>query len=105
MPHTVRLCALLAFLNLCTPCGLAARNVIHLSPFAEPRDFADWDGSIEWLHKRVDEQKAQVIANDYVHPTEATDKWWFPLDEVDGKLVYYDDRNTQKICKEYPLQR
>ena len=46
-----------------------------------------------------------MIANDYVHPTEATDKWWFPLDEQDGKLVYYDERNEQKICREYPLQR
>jgi hypothetical protein len=40
-----------------------------------------------------------------VHPTEATDKWWFALDEQDGRLVAYDERNEQKVCKEYPLQR
>jgi epoxyqueuosine reductase len=86
-------------------CGRCTKICPWHVPFAEPRDFADWDGSIEWLHKRVDEQKERVVANDYVDPTEATDKWWFPLDEVDGKLVFYDDRNSQKICTEYPLQK
>ena len=86
-------------------CGRCTKVCPWHVPFAEPRDFAEWDGSIEWLHKRADAQRERVIANDYVDPTERTDKWWFPLDEVDGKLVFYDSRNEQKICREYPLQR
>ena len=86
-------------------CGRCTKICPWHVPFTEPRDFAEWDGSVEWLHKRVDAQKARVIANDCVDPTEATDKWWFPLDEVDGRLVFYDDRNSQKICREYPLQK
>ena len=53
----------------------------------------------------LEQRLADLIANHYVDPTEATDKWWFPLDEVDGKLVFYDYRNPQKICREYPLQK
>jgi NAD-dependent dihydropyrimidine dehydrogenase PreA subunit len=86
-------------------CGRCTKVCPWHIPGQEPRDFAEWDGSIEWLHKRVDAQKERVIAGRYVDPTESTQKWWFPLDEVDGKLVFYDERNPQKICREYPLQR
>jgi len=40
MPLPVRFCALVVFLNFCSPCGLVAGNVIHLSPTAEPREHA-----------------------------------------------------------------
>ena len=40
MLYILRFCALLVFLNLCTPFKLVARNVIHLSPSAEPREHA-----------------------------------------------------------------
>jgi hypothetical protein len=40
MPYCFRSCALLIFLNLCATCRLVAGNVIHLSPFAEPREHA-----------------------------------------------------------------
>ena len=86
-------------------CGRCTKVCPWHVPFAEPGDFADWDGSIEWLHKQVDEQKARLVAENYVHPTEATDKWWFQLDEQDGRLVACDERNEQKVCREYPLQR
>jgi NAD-dependent dihydropyrimidine dehydrogenase PreA subunit len=86
-------------------CGRCTKVCPWHVPGSEPRDFAEWDGSIEWLHRRADMQRERVIAGNYVDPTEATDKWWFPLDEVDGKLVFYDERNQQKICREYPLQR
>jgi hypothetical protein len=70
----------------------------------EARDFAEWDGSLEWLHRTVDEQRERLIANDFVDPAERTGKWWFALDEVDGELVVPTGRNEQKICREYPLQ-
>jgi hypothetical protein len=69
------------------------------------RDFAGWDGSLEWLHRTVDERREANRANDFVDPAERTQKWWFELDEVDGELVIPTGRNPQKICREYPLQR
>jgi epoxyqueuosine reductase len=86
-------------------CGRCTKICPWHIPSGEPRDFAEWDGSLEWLHERADAQKHRVVANNYVDPAEATDKWWFPLDEVGGKLVFYDDRNPQKICRDYPLQK
>ena len=32
-------------------------------------------------------------------PPRRTDKWWFPLDEVDGKLVFYDE---QELAEDLP---
>lgn len=86
-------------------CGRCTKVCPWHIPGTEPRDFADWDGDLAWLHKRVDAQRERVIANNYVDPTECTKKWWFPLDEVDGKLVVPTSKNKQKICLEYPLQK
>jgi len=86
-------------------CGRCTKVCPWHIPGQEPRDFADWDGDIEWLHRRVDEQRDRLIANDFVDPTESTQKWWFVLDEVDGKLIVPDTRNKEKICRDYPLQR
>ncbi len=85
-------------------CGRCTKVCPWHIPGQEPRDFADWDGALTWLHKRVDEQHERVVANNYVDPTEHTQKWWFPLDEVDGKLIVPTGKNQQKICREYPLQ-
>jgi epoxyqueuosine reductase len=85
-------------------CGRCTKVCPWHRPHMEGRDFAEWDGSLEWLHDSVDEQRERLIANDFVDPAERTDKWWFSLDEVDGELVVPTDRNEQKICREYPLQ-
>ncbi|MBN1321954.1 MAG: dehalogenase [Thermoleophilia bacterium] len=85
-------------------CGRCTKVCPWHIPGQEPRDFAEWDGSLEWLHRRIDDQRARVVANDYVDPTERTQKWWFPLDEVDGKLVVPTAKNRHKICREHPLQ-
>lgn len=86
-------------------CGRCTKVCPWHRPHMEARDFAAWDGSLEWLHRTVDEQRERLIANDFVDPAERTGKWWFSLDEVDGELVVPTGRNPQKICREYPLQR
>jgi epoxyqueuosine reductase len=85
-------------------CGRCTKVCPWHRPHMEGRDFAEWDGSLEWLHGTVDEQREHLIANDFVDPAERTQKWWFSLDEVDGELVVPTGRNEQKICREYPLQ-
>jgi epoxyqueuosine reductase len=85
-------------------CGRCTKVCPWRIPGQEPRDFADWDGDLAWLHKRVDEQRERVVAHNYVDPTESTQKWWFPLDEVDGKLIVPITKNRHEICREYPLQ-
>ncbi len=69
-----------------------------------PRDFAEWDGSLEWLHKTVNEQRERNIANDFVDPREYTHKWWFRLEDRDGEVIRPSDKNSQRICREYPIQ-
>jgi epoxyqueuosine reductase len=73
-------------------------------PDMEPRDWAEWDGSIEWLHETVDRQRERTIANGFVDPRERTDKWWFRLDAPEGQVVVATGKNKEKICREYPLQ-
>jgi len=73
-------------------------------PGQEPRDFADWDGNLAWLHQRVDAQRERLVANNYVHPEEYTRKWWFSLEQIDGQLVAATGKNSEKVCREYPIQ-
>ena len=47
-------------------CGRCTKVCPWHVPFTKPADFAGWDGSVEWLHKRADEQKARLIAENYV---------------------------------------
>lgn len=69
----------------------------------EPHDFADWDGNLAELHKEVDEQRARVIKHTFVDPTERTDKWWFKVEEVDGRLIVPAAKNPHKMCRKHPL--
>jgi NAD-dependent dihydropyrimidine dehydrogenase PreA subunit len=87
-------------------CGRCTKVCPWHRPDSEPRDFLNWDGSLEELHRSVDEQKKRLIANDYVDPLEATHKWWFELDqESDGRLVVPTEVNKHKICREHPLAK
>jgi len=52
-----------------------------------PEDFKDWDGSLEHLYASVNGQAERLRANGFREPEEYTDKWWFPLSYVDGKLT------------------
>jgi epoxyqueuosine reductase len=85
-------------------CGRCTKVCPWHRPDMEPRDWAEWDGSLEWLHNTVNEQRDRLVANSFVDPRERTNKWWFRLDDVDGEIVTPTARNKEKICREYPLQ-
>lgn len=86
-------------------CGRCTKVCPWHRPHMEARDYAAWDGSLEWLHATVHQQRQRLIANDFVDPSERSGKWWFALDEVDGELIVPTGRNEHKICREHPLQR
>jgi NAD-dependent dihydropyrimidine dehydrogenase PreA subunit len=85
-------------------CGRCTKVCPWNRPDMEPRDWAEWDGSLEWLHKTVDEQRERNIANNFVDPREYTNKWWFRLDERDGEIVIPTEKNEERLCREYPIQ-
>jgi epoxyqueuosine reductase len=85
-------------------CGRCTKVCPWHRPDMEPRDWAEWDGSLEWLHGTVNRQREHLIANDFVDPRERMHKWWFRLDEVDGEIMVPTAKNKEKICREYPLQ-
>jgi ferredoxin len=88
-------------------CGRCTEVCPWHRPDMEPRDWAEWDGSLEWLHKNVNEQRDRMIADSFVDPREWTDKWWFRLDTPDGpdgEVVVATGKNEEKICREYPVQ-
>jgi epoxyqueuosine reductase len=85
-------------------CGRCTKVCPWNRPDMEPRDWAEWDGSLEWLHKTVDKQRERNIANNFVDPREYTNKWWFRLDDVDGEIIVPTVKNDEKFCREYPIQ-
>ncbi|MCX8032579.1 MAG: 4Fe-4S dicluster domain-containing protein [Thermoleophilia bacterium] len=74
-------------------CGRCTKICPWHIPGQEPRDFAGWDGSLQWLHSRVDEQKKRVVREHFIDPSEKTDKWWFSLEEKEGRLWPVPDSN------------
>ncbi len=87
-----------------TVCGRCTKVCPWNRPDMGPRDFADWDGDLEWLHQTVDEQRERNLANGYVDPRERTDKWWFRLEDLGGEVITPTGKNSEKICREYPVQ-
>jgi NAD-dependent dihydropyrimidine dehydrogenase PreA subunit len=85
-------------------CGRCTKVCPWHRPDMEPRDYAQWDGNLEWLHQTVNEQRDRNIANNYVDPREYTRKWWFRLDEVGDEIIRPMGKNKLKYCKSYPLQ-
>lgn len=85
-------------------CGRCTKVCPWHRPDMEPRDWEEWDGSLGWLHKTVNDQRDRLIANSFVDPRERTNKWWFRLDAPDGEVVVASGKNEEKICREYPLQ-
>ena len=87
-------------------CGRCTKVCPWTRPDSRPEDFADWDGSLDILHAGVNRQRALLAENNYVDPREATQKWWFELDETpEGDLVVPTGLNKHKICRNYPLAK
>jgi len=53
----------------------------------KPEDFVGWDGDVKYLYDSVNRQAGRLKANGFREPEEYTDKWWFPLEYVDGVLT------------------
>jgi len=89
-----------------TVCGRCTKVCPWHRPHMDGRDYAGWDGNLEWLHQTVDEQRERLSAAGFVGEDEYTRKWWFRLDEpnLDGKLVVAKGKNRHKICRQYPVQ-
>ena len=87
-----------------TVCGRCTKVCPWNRPDMEPRDFAEWDGNLEWLHATVDEQHKRNLANGFVDPREYTDKWWFRLEDREGEIVTPEGKNAEKICRDHPIQ-
>jgi NAD-dependent dihydropyrimidine dehydrogenase PreA subunit len=87
-------------------CGRCTKVCPWHRPTMDGRDYAGWDGNLEWLYKTVDEQRERLLANNFVNEDEYAKKWWFRLDEPnsDGEIVLATGKNRQKICRDYPIQ-
>jgi epoxyqueuosine reductase QueG len=84
-------------------CGRCTKVCPWHRPDTKPIDFANWDGSIKELHKRVNEQRVQLVNSNFVDPLERTSKWWFSLVNVKDNLIIPTLKNPEKICREHPL--
>jgi ferredoxin len=86
-------------------CGRCTKVCPWHRPNSEPQDFANWDSDIATLHRGVNEQRKHLLENNFVDPKECTDKWWFELEEVNGRLIVPTGRNSERICREHPLAK
>lgn len=87
-------------------CGRCTKVCPWHRPELEARDLWNWDGSIEELHRGVNEYRRKLEGNNFVDPMEITHKWWFDLDErLDGTLEIPTEINKHKICREHPLAK
>jgi reductive dehalogenase len=81
-------CASFAVLNKYgNICGRCAKVCPWNRPNSTPKDFENWDGSIESLYSDVNRQSEEIKRHGFVHDTERTQKWWFDFEEVDNELV------------------
>jgi epoxyqueuosine reductase len=87
-----------------TVCGRCTKVCPWNRPDMEPRDWAEWDGSIDWLHGTVNEQRERNIGSGFVDPREHTHKWWFRLEDRGGKIIVPKGKNEERLCRDYPIQ-
>jgi len=81
-------------------CGRCTKICPWNRPNTSPRDFDNWDGSIESLHREVDIQVKELISHKFVHQTEMTRKWWFDLEEIDNELVIPETTKQHFLLEE-----
>ena len=81
-------CATLALMNKRGgSCGRCALMCPWNRPDSEPHDFKDWDGDIDKLYASVNARAEYLRANNFVTEESKTKKWWFDLQEEDGRYV------------------
>ncbi|MDW7730660.1 MAG: reductive dehalogenase [Bacillota bacterium] len=91
-------CACFAILNKKgSVCGRCTKVCPWNRPGTEPHTYTDWDGNLNRLYDEVDKQASLIRSRNYVDPSEKTDKWWFDLEEIDGKLVIPSSSNYVEL--------
>jgi ferredoxin len=68
-------------------CGHCTRICPWNRPNSDPSDFKGWDGDIRKLIADVDARAAYLRQHRFRDEREDTHKWWFDLEEVDGRLI------------------
>lgn len=68
-------------------CGRCTKVCPWNRPDSEPHHFASWDGDPAYLYQSVNARAKRLYRDGFVDPTEMTNKWWFDLEEVNGRIV------------------
>lgn len=68
-------------------CGRCSNICPWNRPDSEPHHFQDWDGSLETLYDSVNNRARYLREHNFVTEESTNRKWWFELQEKDGKLV------------------
>ncbi|MDW7740581.1 MAG: reductive dehalogenase domain-containing protein [Bacillota bacterium] len=68
-------------------CGKCTRLCPWNRPDSQPHHFTSWDGDINEFYKSINKRADLLRKNNYIDPSEYTQKWWFDLEYIDGELV------------------
>lgn len=68
-------------------CGRCTRVCPWNRPDSMPSDFKNWDGNLQFLYDSVNARAKFLREHDLHDPEEQTSKWWFDLEQADGKFV------------------
>ena len=68
-------------------CGRCALMCPWNRPESEPRFFENWDGDLHKLYESVNARAKFLRDNDFVTEESKGGKWWFDLQEVDGRYI------------------
>jgi epoxyqueuosine reductase len=82
--------------NVCGRCGKVCP---WNRPGSSPRDWENWDGSLEQLYEGVNLQAENIRKSKFADETEKTSKWWFDFEENDGQLVIPETTRNRYIVK------
>jgi ferredoxin len=83
-----RKCASFAVLNKYgNICGRCAKICPWNRSDSTPRDFENWNGSLESLYLGVGRQAEKIKSDRFVHEIEKNRKWWFDFEEIGNEFV------------------
>ena len=68
-------------------CGLCTRICPWNRPNSMPEDFKGWDGDLKKLFSDVDARAKWLQKHNFRDEREFTGKWWFDLEEIDGRIT------------------
>ncbi len=68
-------------------CQCCAKACPWNRPDNRPEDFRSWDGNLDYLYDSVARQATRMKDGNFVETDEHRNKWWFPLENKDGRYV------------------